>query len=216
MGELQLRQDVLDELEFEPSINAAHVGVAVEGGVVTLSGHVSSFSEKAAAVAAARRVRGVRALADEIAVRFPSDRKLSDDEVAKRAVDILNWDERVSSGSIQVVVRHGLVTLAGKVNWYYQRSAAEEDIKKLSGVRAVVNNIEIRPHASAEDIKRKIEAALKRHAEVDAHKIRVVVRNNDTIVLEGKVDSWEEKSAARVAAWSAPGVRMVEDCLEIS
>ena len=129
MGELQLRQDVLDELEFEPSINAAHVGVAVEGGVVTLSGHVSSFSEKAAAVAAARRVRGVRALADEIAIRFPSDRKLSDDEIAKRTVDILNWDERVPSGSIQVVVRHGLVTLAGNVNWYYQRSAAEEDVK---------------------------------------------------------------------------------------
>src|SRR5688572_28196924 len=136
MNEMQLRQDVFDELEFEPSINAAHVGVAAEGGVVTLSGYVAGFSEKAAAVAAAGRVRGVRAIADEIAVRFPSDRKLSDDEIAKRAVDILSWDEHVPSGSIQVVVRHGLVTLAGKVNWYYQRSAAEEDIKKLSGVRA--------------------------------------------------------------------------------
>lgn len=216
MNEMQLRQNVLDELEFEPSINAAHVGVAVEGGVVTLSGHVGSFLEKAAAVAAVGRVRGVRAIADEIAVRFPSDRKLSDDEVAKRAVDILSWDEYVPSGSIQVVVRHGLVTLAGKVNWYYQRSAAEEDIKKLSGVRAVINNIEIRPHASAEDIKRKIEAALKRHVKVEANNIRVVVRNNDTVVLEGKVDSWEDKSAVKVAAWSAPGVRMVEDCLEIS
>ena len=213
---IQLRQNVLDELEFEPSINAAHVGVALEGGVVTLSGHVSSFAAKAAAVAAARRVRGVRAVADEIAVRFPSDRKLSDDEVAKRAIDILAWDERVPNASIQVVVRHGLLTLAGKVNWYYQRSAAEEDVKKLSGVRGVVNDIEIRPHANAEDIKRKIEAALKRHAAVEADRIRIVVRNNDTVVLEGNVDSWEEKSAARVAAWSAAGVRMVEDHLAIS
>jgi osmotically-inducible protein OsmY len=216
MGELQLRQDVLDELEFEPSVDAAHIGVSVDGGIVTLSGYVGSFSEKAAAVAAVQRVRGVRALADEIAVRFPSDKKMADDEIAKRAVDILGWDVRVPSRSIQVTVRHGLVTIAGEVNWYFQKLAAEEDVKKLSGIRAVVNNVEIRPHARAEDVRHKIEAALRRRAEIESERIRVSVRDDDTIVLEGSVDNWEEKSAVRIAAWSVPGGRMLEDRLEIS
>lgn len=216
MGELQLRQDVLDELEFEPSVNAAHVGVAVETGVVTLSGHVSSYAEKLAALAAARRIRGVRAIADEIQVRYPFDKKTSDDEIAKRTVDILGWDTRVPSGSIQVTVRDGWVTLTGKVNWYYQKNAAEKDVRKLSGVHGIINNIDIRPHAKAEDIKQKIEAALKRHAEVEANAIRIVVRNNDTVVLEGKVDNWDERFAVRTAAWSAPGVKSVEDHLAIA
>jgi len=216
MSDLQLRQDVVDELEFEPSVNAAHIGVAVDKGVVTLSGHVGSYAEKTAAVRAARRVRGVRAIADDIEVRYASDKKTSDDEIAKRAIDILEWDTVVPSGSIDVTVREGWVTLSGNVDWYYQKKAAEEDIQKLSGVRGVINTIEIKPRLKADDVKKKIEDALKRHAEVEAKEIRVTVRDNDRVILEGKVDNWDERYAVENAAWSAPGVRSVEDRLLVA
>jgi osmotically-inducible protein OsmY len=215
MAAIQLRQDVLDELEFEPSVNAAHIGVAVEAGVVTLSGHVGSYAEKMAAVAATRRVKGVQAIADEIEVRYASDRKTADDEIAKRAVDILGWDTMVPSGSIQVMVRDGWVTLSGNADWFYQKKVAEEDVRKLTGVRGVINNIEIKPHAKADDVKRRIEDALKRHAEVEAKAIRVTVRDNDRVLLEGKVDNWNERYAAENAAWSAAGVRSVEDRITV-
>ena len=134
MSELQLRQDVLDELEFEPSVDAAHIGVAVEKDVVSFSGHVASYAEKLAAVTATRRIRGVRAIADEIEVRHPSDKKRSDDEIAKRAIVILDWDTVVPTGAVQVIVRGGWVTLTGKVDWQYQKKAAEECVRKLSGL----------------------------------------------------------------------------------
>ena len=215
MNALKLRQDILDELEFEPIVSAAHIGVAVEAGVATLSGHVGSYAEKLAAVAATRRVRGVQAIADEIQVRHASDRKTGDDEIAKRAVHILGWDSMVPSGSIQVMVRDGWVTLTGNVDWFYQKKVAEEDVRKLSGVHGVLNNIEIKPHAKADDIKRKIEDALKRHAEVEAKAIRVTVRDNDRVLLEGKVDNLDERYAIENAAWSAAGVRSVEDRITV-
>lgn len=215
MSELQLRQDVLDELEFEPSVNAAHIGVTVDKAVVTLSGHVGGYAEKLAAVTATRRIKGVRAIADEIEVRYPSDKKTSDDEIAKRALDILGWDTLVPSASIQVMVRDGWVTLTGSVDWYYQNKNAEDDVRKLSGVRGVINNIEIKPRVQAEDVKRKIEGALKRHAEIEANAIRITVRDGNKVLLEGKVDNWDERFAVENAAWSAPGVKAVEDRLAV-
>jgi osmotically-inducible protein OsmY len=211
MGDLQLRQDVVDELEYEPSIDAAHIGVAVDKGVVTLTGHVSSYAEKQAAITAVRRIKGVRAIAEEIEVRYPSGKRTSDDEIAKRAIDILDWDAMVPSGSIQVMVRDGWVTLTGSVDWHYQKRQAEEDIRKLSGVRGVTDTIEIKPSVQAEDVKRKIEEALKRHAEVEADSIRVTVPERNKVVLEGTVSSWDERHAVENAAWSAPGVKSVED-----
>jgi osmotically-inducible protein OsmY len=215
MNDLQLRQDVLDELEFEPSVNAAHIGVAAESGVVTLTGHVSTYPEKLATVKAVRRVKGVRAIAEEIEVRFIGDKKTADDAIAKRAVDILGWDTMVPSGSIQITVREGWVTLSGNVDWYFQKTTAEEDIRKLSGVRGVINNIAITPRVQGQDVKRKIEDALKRHAEIEAKAIRVIVQDGSTIVLEGKVQNWDERYAVETAAWSAPGVKSVEDRLAI-
>ena len=216
MSELQLRQDVLDELEFEPSVDAAHIGVAVEKDVVTLSGHVASYAEKVAAVTATRRIRGVRAIADEIEVRYPYDKKMPDDEIAKRAIDILEWDTVVPSAAVQVIVRGGWVTLTGPVDWQYQKKAAEECVRKLSGIQGVVNNIEIRPHVKTQDVEQKIKDALKRHAEVEAKGIRVIVRDNDEVVLEGTVGNWFERYAVANAAWSAPGVKYVEDRLAIA
>lgn len=215
MNELKLRDDILDELAYEPIVDAAHIGVVVDQNVVTLTGHVGSYAQKIAAVSAARRVKGVHAIADEIEVRTASDAKTSDDEIAGRAINVLSWDSVVPADAIQVTVRDGWITLTGKVNWYYQKSSAERDVRGLSGVRGVINNIEIVPHAKADNVKMKIEAALKRHAEIEARDIRVIIRDDDEVLLEGKVHNWDEKFAVENAAWSAPGVKNVKDRLTI-
>ncbi|KQW20956.1 ornithine aminotransferase [Afipia sp. Root123D2] len=215
MNELKLRDDILDELAYEPIVDPVHIGVAVDQDVVTLTGHVGSYAQKLAALSAVRRVRGVHGIADEIEVRNSSDKKMADDEVAKRAINVLSWDSVIPSNAIQVTVRDGLVTLTGKVNWFYQKSSAERDIRRLSGVRSVVNNIEIEPHAKPDNVKRKIEAALKRQAEIEAKDIRVTVRDGDEVLLEGKVRNWDEKFSVSNAAWSAPGVKNVKDKLTV-
>ena len=214
MSDIQLRQNVLDELEFEPSIDAAHIGVTVDDGVVTLTGHLSSYAEKIAAEEAVRRVKGVRAIAEEIEVRYPGQKQTSDDEIAKRALNILQWDTFLPHENIRLTVHKGLVTLTGEVQWYFQKSGAEKAIRKLSGVTGVVNDITVKPAAKVADIKSKIEDALKRHAEVEAEGIQITVLN-DEVTLNGKVESWDERQAVISAAWSAPGVRLVEDNLTI-
>lgn len=216
MGDLVLRQDVLDELEFQPNVQAAHIGVAVDKAVVTLSGHVGSYAEKLAAVTATKRVKGVRAVADEIDVRYPDDKKSADDEIARRIVDILGWDVEIPPGVIQAVVRDGWVTLTGSVEWQFQRKAAESDVHKLSGVRGISNQIEIMPHVQTADVKKKIDDALRRHAETEARSIRVSVEGDGRVVLEGKVDNWDERFVVENAAWSVAGVRNVVDRLTLS
>lgn len=215
MNDLKLRDDVLDELAYEPIVDAAHIGVAVDQNVVTLTGHVGSYAQKVAAISAVRRVKGVHGIADEIEVRYSPDAKTSDDEIAKRAISMLGWDSAVPCDATQVTVRDGWVTLTGKVGWQYQKTSAERDVRKLSGVYGVINNIEMEPVAKAENIKKKIEAALKRHAKVEAKGIRVTVGDDSEVLLEGKVDNWEEKIAVENAAWSAPGVKNVRDRLTI-
>jgi osmotically-inducible protein OsmY len=215
MSELKLRDDILDELAYEPIVDPAQIGVAVDQDVVTLTGHVASYAQKLAAISAVRRVKGVHGIADEIEVRYSSDEKTSDDEIAKRVINVLSWDSVIPSNAIQVTVRDGLVILTGKVNLYYQKSSAERDVRALSGVRSVVNNIEIEPHAKPENVKKKIEAALRRHAEIEAKDIRVTVRDDDEVLLEGKVRNWDEKFAVENAAWSASGVKNVRDKLTI-
>ena len=214
MSDLELRQDILDELEFEPRIDAANIGVAVAKGVVTLTGHVSSYAQKIAAEAAARRLKGVRAIAQEIEVRFPFEKKDSDDEIAKRVADILQWDSMVPHEAIQVSVQKSWVTLTGTVDWQYQRMAAEDDVRKLSGVVGLNNQIKVNPQIEVPDLQKRIEAALKRNAEIEAKGIRIKVLGG-TVTLSGVVHDWIEHDAVRNAAWSAPGVRNVEDHLTI-
>src|SRR5664279_3500679 len=168
MDDRQLRKDVMDELDFEPIVDSAAIGVAAKGGVVTLSGHVPNYAQKMAAEKAAKRVKGVRAVVLEIEVRYPDQAKTSNDEIAKRAVDILRWDSLVPPAAVQVVVDKGWVTLSGAVDWQYQRRAAEDDVRRLGGVIGVANTITIRPAVQAADVKQKIEDALKRHAEVES------------------------------------------------
>jgi osmotically-inducible protein OsmY len=214
MEDKVLRQFIIDELDFEPSIDAAHIGVAVENGVVTLTGHVASYVEKLAAEHAVQRIKGVKAIAEEIEVRYPEQPKRSDDEIAQRALNILQWSVQVPPDSIHLKVQKGWVTLTGNVEWQFQRLAAESAVRKLTGILGVTNLIEIKPHVAASDIHQKIMAALKRNAEVEADSIRVVV-DNDKVTLEGKVKAWYERALAERAAWSAPGVKSVDDRLTL-
>lgn len=215
MNDRDLRQNIIDELEFEPSISATHIGVAVENGVVTLTGHVENYVQKIAAERAIRRVKGVKAIAQEIEVRFPDQPKREDDEIAQRALSILKWSVQVPEDAIQIEVQKGWITLTGAVEWQYQRLAAEAAVRRLSGVRGVSNLIEIKPRVAAADITRKIMESLKRNAQLEADSIRVTV-DKDKVILEGKVKAWYERNLAEQAAWSAPGVKEVDDRLSIS
>lgn len=213
--DLQLQQRVIDALEFEPRVDAAHIGVSVQNGVVTLSGHVASYGEKWAAEQTVRQVRGVKGLAQELDVRLASDKKLADDEIAERAVRILAWDEAVPNDRISVKVEHGIVTLNGEVEWQFQRAEAEYDVRRLGGVRSVINNILVTPRVMPEDVRAKIRAALERNAELEAKNITITVADGK-VVLTGRVNAWTEREAAERAAWSAPGVREVEDYIELA
>lgn len=212
--ELELQQRVIDELTFDPAINAAHIGVSVRGTVVALSGHVESYSEKFAAERAARRVKGVTAVAQELDVRLPADKKLGDDEIAQRAVKLLDWTIGLPSAAIKITVEHGVVKLEGAVEWGYQRDEAEYDLRKLGGVKAIINELVVLPRARSDDVRATILAAFERSAEVEANRISVEVVNG-RVVLGGKVDSWIERQEAERAAWSVPGVISVEDHIAV-
>lgn len=214
MNDKLLRQDVLDELEYEPSIDAADIGVSVEDGIVTLSGHVKTYAEKATAEETVLRVKGVKGIAQKIEVRPAGAHKTADDEIAKRAANTLSWNSILPDNQIKVKVQNGWITLTGEVEWQYQKAAAENSVKGLNGVYGVHNDIKLKPHASVPDIKKRIEDALKRTAELEAKAIRVDVVG-DNVMLEGKVNAWAERTAAERAAWSAPGVRSVQDRLVV-
>lgn len=215
MTDSSLRQDIIDELDFEPSIDAADIGVAVENGIVTLTGHVPTYSQKVTVEDVVRRVKGVKGIAEEIEVRPVGSNRTADDEIAKRAVNTLGWNTSIPSGTVQVKVQKGWVALTGKVEWFYQKNAAANAVRDLAGVVGVTNQIEIKQHASATDVKKRIEDALKRYAEVEAQAIRVDVLDGGKVRLDGKVHAWSERSAAERAAWSAPGVTTVEDRIAI-
>jgi len=213
-SDLQLRQDVLDELEFEPSVNAAHIGVTANHGVITLTGFVTSYAEKTMAERAARRVKGVKAIAEEIEVRLPSDTKRADDEIAARAVDILRWQVGVPADRIKVKVEKGVVSLTGEVEWQFQKTEADHVVHKLSGVADVVNQIRVASPVHAFEVKEKIEKALQRSAELEASRITVETEGG-RVILKGRVRAWYERDIAERAAWSAPGVTEVQDRLTI-
>ncbi|MGV2130770.1 BON domain-containing protein [Agrobacterium vitis] len=214
MDDSTLRQNIIDELDFEPSIDAANIGVAVDAGVATLTGHVPTYVQKASVEAVVRRVKGVKGIAEEIEVRPFGANPTADDEIAKRALNTINWNTVVPRDAITVQVQKGWVTLKGRVEWQYQKEAAAKAVYALTGVLGVNNQIEVAPKVSASDVKKRIEEALKRNAEVGAQKIKVNVAG-DRVTLEGHVDAWSERQAAERAAWAAPGVRTVVDHLSV-
>ncbi len=214
--DMTLQAMVMDELTWVPNVNAAHIGVSARNGVVTLSGTVNSLVEKVAAERAARRVRGVQAVAQEIAVDSGSTHRHMDAEIADRALKILNWDLEVPDERIQVAVEHGIVTLTGTVMYQYQKQAVERDVGKLGGVTEVVNKIDIQPTANQvidpDTVHVKIQNALQRTVALEATHIAVAVQGS-LVTLRGKVKTWWERSIAENAAWSSPGVTEVDNQL---
>lgn len=206
-----IERDVLTELRWDARLQPNNIAVSVRDGVVTLAGWVDSYNKKWAAERAVHRIRGVRAVANDIEVRLPVDAQRPDPDIAAAAVRALQWDTFMPADQIQVTVSNGWVTLRGEVEWEYERRAAEHAVRRLTGVRGVTNLITVRPkRPTPEQLRRQIEEALVRSAETDAENINVAV-DGDTVILTGRVRSWVERQEAERVAWSAPGVAAVDN-----
>lgn len=213
-SDIELKKDVEAELQWDPQINAATVGVEVKDGIVTLEGKVRSYAEKFAAERAAQRIQGVKGIALELHVSVPGSSRRDDADIAKAARDALHWNSLVPDERIKVLVEDGFVTLSGEVEWLYEKTASEAAVRPLTAVRAVINNIVVKPKAKPENVKEKIEAALRRMAESEIKNVQVSV-DGGKVTLDGRVHSYHERQLVEGAAWAAPGVFSVVDHLRI-
>ncbi|WP_420382196.1 BON domain-containing protein [Novosphingobium sp.] len=215
LQDTQLQKAVLAELNWEPSIAAAHIGVTADNGTVTLTGHVQSYAQKHAAEMATGRVKGVKAIAEEIEVRLPGEIKRDDAEIAAAAVDRLAWDPGIPRDAIKVLVRQGWVSLSGQVDWNFQKTAAEREVGNLMGVRGVTNQITIKPRVDTANLSDDIQHALHRSWFFDSEKVHVTAQDG-RVKLTGTVASWREKRVASSTAWAAPGATSVVNDLIVA
>ncbi len=211
----QIQHDVMAELQWEPSVNATHIGVEVKNGIVTLLGHVDSYTEKWNAERAAQRVSGVKAIAVQMEVNIPSIHKRNDVDIAMSADNVLNWTTDVPNDAVKIMVENGWLSLNGEVTWEYQRHAAESALRRILGVKGITNKISIKPKFKFNAIKTDIENALKRISNVDTHGIVIEVDGAD-VNLKGTVHSWLERDLIKKSAWSTPGVRNVKDNIAVT
>jgi osmotically-inducible protein OsmY len=213
-GDTQLQLEVIAELTWDPSVSATHIGVAANAGVITLTGQVESYAEKHAAEMAARWVKGVLAVAQEIEVQLPFERKRGDDEIAVAVLDRLAWDVSVPKDTVSVKVEQGRVTLIGEVDWHFQRKAAEQDVRRLHGVVGVSNEISIKPGVNLANITNDINCALHRSWFHPTEAISVSAQGGK-VKLTGNVHSWHARKVAGEAAWGAPGAIDVENLIAV-
>lgn len=205
-----IKEDVLDELQWQPNVDETEIGVTVDRGVVTLTGTVDSYTKKIAAEEAAKKVKGVKAVVENIEVKYGIEYKKTDKEIAKAALEALKWNSSVPDDKITLKVENGWIHLNGEVEWEYQRDAAKRTVQNLLGVRAVTNNITLKQTVKPTGIKEKISKAFERLADVDANNIEVIVEDH-TVKLKGKVHSLAEKEEANKSALYTPGVYHVEN-----
>lgn len=210
-----IKQDLESELKWDPDVNATDIGVTVKNGVVSLTGFVPYYMEKYEAEKAAKRVKGVAGIANDIEVHLPSNHQRTDPELARAAIDAIAIELPSSHDKVKVVAKDGWITLEGEAEWQYQRSRAEAAARKLRGVKGVVNRMTLKPRVAAMEIRSKIEEAFKRSAEVDAQHVTVTA-NGGEVTLAGNVHSWSEKQEAERTAWRAPGVVKVDNRIHIS
>jgi osmotically-inducible protein OsmY len=211
----EIKKDVEAELRWNPDIDTTDIAVSVKDGVVTLTGFVPSYTQKFEAERAAKRVAGVLAVANDLEVRVPALDQRPDPDIARDAVNVLKAQLPYSSQNIKIVVHDGWITLEGEAEWNYQKEKAEEAVRSIKGVKGIINSIQVKPKATPVDIKKKIEEALKRSAELDAQRIQVETHDGE-VILKGTVHSWFEREEAERAAWAAPGVKKVVDQITIA
>jgi len=213
--DMQIQRDVIEELKWDQSVSASGLGVKVIDGIVTLTGHVTSNSEKWHAEAAVQRVSGVNALAVEIVVQLPGSSRRPDVDIARSVENVLQWSSSVPNDRVNVIVENGWITLSGEVDWEYQKQAAVNGVSHLMGVTGVSDQIGLRPVMSSRSIKSEIEAALIRHTRANSHNVQVDVKDT-YVTLSGTVDNWSDRELARRTAWGTPGVHKVINNISIS